>query len=163
MGDLVIVNELDRPCSRLIAVVLDDESMNGLSGLIRASYIAKEFASRSPMVLPTSRMTRVDSFGVDIRRDGGSCFSVEASPSEALYPDGSVRAWQEDGGFGRRVEVSALGILAVELWQRRKRPAFVELLEACEDAVRFMDEHRMAGGLTYETLQAAIKKARGEE
>jgi len=35
-----------------------------------------------------------------------------------------------------------------------------ELLAACEDAIRLLDEHRMLG-LTYDTLDEAIKKARG--
>lgn len=38
-----------------------------------------------------------------------------------------------------------------------------ELLAACEDAMRFMDEHRMSGGLTYDTVFEAVQKARGSE
>ena len=50
---------------------------------------------------------------------------------------------------------------AVATANARLIAAAPDLLAACEDAIRLLDEHRMRG-LTYDTLDEAIKKAKGQ-
>lgn len=96
VGSLVVVNEFDRPCARLVGVLteLDETAPGGLARYLDSSldgdYGQRSVSARCP--------TPIAAFGVLVLFDherGMYCI-VETGPSCAAYPDGRRRHWQEN-------------------------------------------------------------------
>jgi hypothetical protein len=105
-GDAVIVNEYDRPCSRLVAIVVEVDQTGAAycsyaNPKIRSAYIDKE--TQSVKLIMTYKATLVQDFGVDLEIDtialatGESPYKVIQSPLPCIakYSDGKPRRWDE--------------------------------------------------------------------
>ena len=92
INDLVIINEFDRPCTRLIAIVSEIGS-----DYILADYICKDTSMGQCDEQP-SRVTKIEDFGmkIDIDMDQGAVQVIQVGPSIAKYSDGSIRKWQPE-------------------------------------------------------------------
>lgn len=93
IGDYVIMNDADKPCTRLIAQVT--ELPEG-KDFVRARYICERTNMREPYGR-LSRATLVSDFGVEITFDGDTVTTEQVRPSVATYPDGKSREWQPSG------------------------------------------------------------------
>lgn len=112
-GDIVIINDWDKPTAELLAVVtkVDDD------GVAQALYITSypRLSSRTGR-----NPTRIEDFGqrVEFHQDGGQVRTVTAGVSEAKDEDGSPRTWQDSqpGKWWKcRLSVGALKALGVEV------------------------------------------------
>lgn len=95
-GDLLIINEADRPCTRLIAIAerRDDE------GRIWARYVSLEHKSW-PIVTTTQTLAQhLADFGVEIRVGDSAFVALPKSDSRAEYASGKPRAWQDHQDSG---------------------------------------------------------------
>jgi hypothetical protein len=91
VGSMVIVNEFDRPCPDLVAQVLEiDQDQN--KAVVR--YISFEI-DRSPFSVPLNRLTSVEMFGVSVARRKNWYTIARVCESNARYPDGKIRHWQD--------------------------------------------------------------------
>jgi len=87
IGEYVIVNEFDRPCARLIARV---------TGANECLYISGKLKHDATMDL--SRAISIKDFCVEVQFDTYQYQAVRWSEtSNARYPSGAVRRWQECG------------------------------------------------------------------
>lgn len=93
IGDYVIINNTDKPCTRLIAVVLD---IDIAKDRVRARYICDRVNMREPYGR-LSEATLVSDFGVEMTFDGNNVTTAQVRPSIATYRDGKPRAWQPSG------------------------------------------------------------------
>lgn len=113
VGHCVIVDPVERPCSRLVAVVVQVISHD----LVACKYLN---ASRDldeynrvgiGMICSVHRVTPVGTFGVDVRTVNGGYYCVRMGDSIAKYADGSTRLWQDESGIDfhpARTDVLAL-------------------------------------------------------
>ena len=93
VGDYVIMNNSDKPCTRLIAQVI--ELPEG-QDFVRGRYICKGTNMRYPYGR-LSEATLVSDFGVELFFTGGRVSSEQVNPSAATYRDGRPREWQPGG------------------------------------------------------------------
>lgn len=104
VGDFVIVGHGDRPCSQMMALVLDIKNDTA-----KVRYIARRLLSqcaskfRKPWDVPLDYLTRVEDFGVTVlglRKNDDSEWYVAVQQdreSIAKYRDGMPRRWDPDG------------------------------------------------------------------
>lgn len=92
-GDLIIINDSDRPCARMIAKVT---SINSKIDRVYAKYISSKLKNEKCYSSPDN-VTKVTDFGVQvyIEKDRYMCLAI--GRSKATYRDGMSRQWQEDG------------------------------------------------------------------
>ena len=89
IGDLVIINQFDCPCSRLIASVTSVDEHT-----VHAEYLSAKTRMRE-VFSPLSVVTPIDKFGVElVNTDNGRFYTRQISESLATYLDGTVREWQ---------------------------------------------------------------------
>jgi len=93
VGDYVIMNNTDKPCTRLIAQVI--ELPEG-KDFVRGRYICKNTNMRYPQG-GLSDATLVSDFGVELFFANGRISSEQVNPSVAKYRDGRPREWQPHG------------------------------------------------------------------
>lgn len=93
IGDLVIINDSDKPCTRLMARVAE---VDPVRGFIRAEYICERTNMRECQG-SLHRATLVSDFGVEVAFDGNVVSTEQVRPSVATYPDGKPREWQPSG------------------------------------------------------------------
>lgn len=91
VGSCVIFNYLDKPCSRLIAIVkylVDNE--------VAANYLSSDV--KCECVGNLSDATPISKFGIEVLFDDEKrhYFCKKVSDSEATYADGMLRNWQEN-------------------------------------------------------------------
>lgn len=95
IGDLVIVNEFDRPCARLIAEVMD----MGLDYLV-VEYIDKSLEHHGKMrVYDISNPTKIEDFGMRLCAyvsDYGFAVCRSVYKPKAVYKNGRERLWQPE-------------------------------------------------------------------
>lgn len=93
VGDFVIVNEMDRPCTRLVAKVLSVEDFP----MITCVYLSANTSVRIYQA-HVSTLTNIFDFGCEIAfyKRTYRCREVEAS--QAKYHHGGIRKWQEEQG-----------------------------------------------------------------
>lgn len=94
-GDAVIVNDLDRPCTRHIAIVTQVED-----DLFEAEYLAADCEGRLSLEEIVADATRIEWFGmrlrffiVDNQRFAEARPDPDAAPV-ATYANGKAREWQ---------------------------------------------------------------------
>ena len=98
VGDYVIVNDIDRPCEKLIAKViqvkLDDKNKKIYASRYINARVSKEYKNK----ILTCTPTKVESFGqkVEIFTDIQKYRVTEDHLQEkiATYADGKLREWQ---------------------------------------------------------------------
>lgn len=104
IGDLVILNETDRPTEHLVAVVI---ARNHSTGLYEAVYLAERTRKSCEVVFPlVGRETLVTEFGVSpqvhIDDENKEAFFVvhgwaRKGVTRAKYESGQPREWQGQG------------------------------------------------------------------
>lgn len=96
VGNCVIVNDIDRPCSQLIAVVIST------SKGIRCRYLNSEIDNGKTII--GDNTVPLKCFGVEVffkHVDKKIIFwSKQTSASIATYKDGTARLWQDYGLVG---------------------------------------------------------------
>lgn len=91
IGTPVIINDTDRPCTRLIAIV-DEVRANGV---IHARYLTTGTKSHDCYAI-ADQVTPVSVFGVVLTVDGALAWTHPQEPSRATYRDKKPRLWQEE-------------------------------------------------------------------
>lgn len=93
VGDYIIINDADKPCTRLIALVTE---ANQEKDFVRAQYICERVNMRECQGrLSNARL--VSDFGVEIIFNDHTVYTEQVRPSIATYPDGEPRNWQPSG------------------------------------------------------------------
>ena len=95
VGSCIIVNEFDRPCARLVAVVTEIDHEK-----IVAQYLSNDVSlrtfSKNGVWGTFLRVTPLWNFGVALHvNPKGEYWCEKKCDSIATYPDGSHRLWQE--------------------------------------------------------------------
>ncbi len=109
IGELVIMNDCDAPCPRLIAIVEDIKD---------GSYLCRYFSTYPNMKKPYGpNPTRVSDFGVDVIVSGNHFCAHQTRKTIATYDDGKPRYWQPQGGSIQRARKKPLDIY----WKHYKR------------------------------------------
>lgn len=105
VGHLVIVNEYDRPCTDLIAVIMRIDKHNDVN-IYYCAYLKEGIASiveDKLCLVGTVNPTPLSYFGIQVKLDitklvskewPYSVIKTEEEPT-AIYPDGQPRHWQE--------------------------------------------------------------------
>jgi hypothetical protein len=89
IGAFVIVNEIDRPCDRLIAEVIACHE-DGETATVRYCNI-----EHPEIRVPIKRMCLVSDFGREVYLGGYRALTEPGKdPSVATYPNGELRKWQ---------------------------------------------------------------------
>jgi hypothetical protein len=109
-GTPVIINDFDRPCTRLVAIVTEVKD-----GIVTAKYLAKD-TSILECSAPIGKVTPLHAFGkrLDVDNDAGLAWvnDIGVNQNRATYSDGRPRRWQEElhyvGGIKIRPEVAKL-------------------------------------------------------
>ena len=112
VGDCVILNEVEQPYGRLIAVVTEDDGNYYHCQYLNADSTLDSY-SNPPMKTRLDRATKIEDFGVVIRSAKGEYWCEQRSESKATYSDRKPRKWQEHGG---PVKYQARPHLAELLW-----------------------------------------------
>ena len=96
VGMPVILDDIDRPCTRLIAIVKSIEQSDTVSsGIVHARYLTTNTMMKDCSSL-LKHVTPLSDFGVALEfNDGIVCGKVTGS-SIALYRNGQSRAWQPE-------------------------------------------------------------------
>lgn len=94
-GSYVIINHTDKPCTRLIAQVVEVDEVNDR---VNARYICKA-TNMKTCTGRLSEATLVGDFGVDLVFDGSTVAAkrIMREPSQATYRDGRAREWDYAG------------------------------------------------------------------
>jgi len=95
IGEYVIINEFDKPCTRLIAEVTHIEGET-----VHARYITDGTQSLHCSA-HISEVTPVYKFGVMYDIKGGYITAARITHSKATYRDGKPRNWQPAGEGSR--------------------------------------------------------------
>lgn len=95
IGEFVIINEFDKPCTRLIAQV---ERIEGETIVARYVTTGTRMTHCSAHV---SEVTPVHKFGVMFEIKGGHISAGQVCASKATYRDGKPRDWQPAGEDSR--------------------------------------------------------------
>ena len=100
IGDLVIVNELDQPCGRLVAVVTG-LSVDSTRSMLLCEYLNSDRAfdewSKKPLKANVKFATHISDFGCVLLTDGSKYLVSQVGDSVARYTDGQLRRWQDAG------------------------------------------------------------------
>lgn len=96
IGQCVILNDVDQPCTKLVAVVT-----NIANGCVYAVYLSPDInvgrTKTGKCSSPIMYVTPLNAFGVRIWRQGNAyrCVPDQTLPITAEYPDRKPRVWQE--------------------------------------------------------------------
>ena len=90
LGEYVIINEFDKPCTRLVAKVTE---VNGKR--VKARYITKG-TNLKIRTSDTENVMPVHRFGVRLVFDDGQVTGICDAQSTATYKDGKPRYWQPE-------------------------------------------------------------------
>lgn len=91
-GDLVIVNQMDKPCARLLAVVADSSG--------QCYYLSAKVDQLKVTASLHNGAATLEEFGCEIQIASYQYAVLAFGTSCATYTDGRSRLWQED----RRIE-----------------------------------------------------------
>lgn len=90
IGDYVIMNDADKPCTRLIAQIIELPEGKDFA---RGQYICKKVNIREPCGR-LSDVTLISDFGVEMAFSSDMVSTEQVRPSVATYRDGEPRDWQ---------------------------------------------------------------------
>ena len=88
----VIVNELDRPCTMLVAKIIEDDPA---LDHVKVRYLTAG-TSVDTLYADRRRLTYVEDFGVELVFERGTVTAYQTGESSAAYPTGKPRFWQPD-------------------------------------------------------------------
>jgi hypothetical protein len=95
VGDTVILNDCDRPCGQLVAVVVHDDGEHYHCEYLNADT-RFDYYSNPPMRQGRLELaTKLEEFGVELRANGDDYQCIQVRESFAKYPDGMPRQWQD--------------------------------------------------------------------
>ena len=102
VGHCVILNDVDQPCGRLVAVIVAIEGNTAYCNYLNADPQLSSYNQKLGMAIQIDggihNMTPVSRFGVEVNyypQEGGYCCE-RVSDSVATYRDGKSRKWQEN-------------------------------------------------------------------
>lgn len=116
VGHCVILNPVERPCGRLVAVIVSIDGIEATCHYLNADRSLDPFNRRGMVVnLEFHEMTPVERFGVHVvynLKTGNYFCRKYSEQSFAPYGDGSTRQWQEsfECEFQSRPEVARLAL-----------------------------------------------------
>ena len=87
----IIANEFDRPCSKLVAVIIGQAENETV---VDVQYIPRD-THQLDFQAVTKRMTFVEDFGIELEFSNGEVSAVKVGPSKATYSNGKPREWQD--------------------------------------------------------------------
>lgn len=106
VGHCAIINHVEQPCGRLLAVIVAIEGESVRTKYLNAERDLSSYNKRG-CVNPIDLVTPAGHFGVEVRtdKDGAETFywCEPVGESIATYRDGSIRPWQEHGWSGQYV------------------------------------------------------------
>lgn len=98
VGELVILNDMEQPCGKLVAVIT---AASEAGDLHQWKYINADpqldSYNEQPGFIDMSPATRLEDFGVVIHAHNTEYWCEQRYESKATYKDGKPRAWQERG------------------------------------------------------------------
>ena len=96
VGMPVILNDMDRPCTRLVAIVKSIEQPNTVSsGIVHARYLTTNTMMKDCSSL-LAHTTPLEAFGVELVIVGSQVYGHIIGPSQATYRNGKPREWQPE-------------------------------------------------------------------
>jgi len=120
VGHCVIVNHIEQPCGRLLAVITAIEGDTVRCKYLNAESDLSAYNKRGGMSPGCKMVTPAGWFGVEVRCERSSASGevlyscVRISISRATYQDGKIRSWQEYGRLNRYVARHDVLKLAIE-------------------------------------------------
>lgn len=123
VGDLVILNEVERPCGKMVCVVVFDHAPMGLNyGVVYLNADPDFDSFCKPSIRGSlNEATLVEDFGVELRiscpqsaGDRPEYWFEKTGKSKAKYKDGKPRGWQENGLYKCELRRSTLQYLKLE-------------------------------------------------
>lgn len=88
IGDLVIINHIDKPCAALISVVTGFGTE-----FVKAHYVT-EYPNMRTCSSDPSNVTKLEDFGIDAEITEDTIRCIKRRPSIAEYANGKQREWQ---------------------------------------------------------------------
>jgi hypothetical protein len=113
VGDTVILNDVDQPCGKMVAVIVKDDGKDYHCEYLNADARFDKYNIPPMRFGRLNYATKLEDFGVKLCAADGKYWCEPVSISVARYPDGSPRNWQEFDGPIRHV---ARPHLALILW-----------------------------------------------
>lgn len=120
VGHCAIINHVDQPCGRLLAIIVAVEGERVRTKYLNAERHLSSFNKRG-CVNPIETVTPVGHFGVEVQteHDGVSTlyWCEPVGESRATYCNGDIRPWQERGlrvRYFARLDVLAWALLALK-------------------------------------------------
>jgi hypothetical protein len=113
VGDAVILNDVDQPCGKLVAIVVKDDGTHYHCEYLNADPRFDHYSKPPMRAGRLERATKLEDFGVVLCVADGKYWCDQIGESAAKYPDGQARQWQE---FGGRMMHRARPHLATILW-----------------------------------------------
>jgi len=105
VGHCIIINDCDRPCGMLVAIICDiDEEYITARYLSNAVHM-EQCSSRAKYVTP------IGAFGVKVCVEGHEYWCEKIGESSAKYPDGEPRMWQESHPCKHALKEALYGII----------------------------------------------------
>lgn len=108
LGHCVIANDLDRPCAKMVCVIVG----------FMASRVQLKYINKDPQFNNHNRddgffayrelVTPLNTFGVEIFSDGDEYWCEVTGESSAKYPDGVPRLWQDNSNTRYKIRKSLL-------------------------------------------------------
>jgi hypothetical protein len=101
IGHCVILNDVEQPCSRLVAVITNIQGGNAYCKYLCADPKLSSFNKNHGMLIAIGggihNLTPISKFGVTIIYNtlGKFYFCLKTGESSATYKDGKPRQWQE--------------------------------------------------------------------
>jgi len=110
-GHCVIVNDIDAPCSKLVAVVIEVEG-----DIVVARYLAASVDFKRSCRNQANVVTPVEHFGYRVDHDRGHfrCSADATLQERAKYPDGEPRRWQDWSRVDWRPTVPDVAVIATD-------------------------------------------------
>lgn len=99
VGCCICLNDVERPCAELLAVITKIEGDQIIAKYLNADSLLDNYRKKGCRTTP-DLATPVGRFGVVVRVDAdGMYWCDKICESEAKYPEGEPRQWQ-DRGYG---------------------------------------------------------------
>lgn len=114
VGCCVIMNDLEQPCAKLIAVVVAINGDDVKCRYLRDADVLKPF--RKGCVNHVRTITPVGTFGVCVKALGNEYWCEVVEESSATYQDGKPRRWQDyQGTVKRRADPRVMELAATTI------------------------------------------------
>lgn len=110
VGCCIIMNDVEQPCAKLIAVVTEIDVDSVVAKYLSGAKELKPY--RKGCLNQIENVTPVGRFGVSVKYGDGQYWCEVVGESTATYRDGKPRQWQDrQGVVKRQVERSVIDVL----------------------------------------------------